>query len=73
MSDQLLKMFETAKALVDYIDKEYVFDRSADMGCGGYDTYQSEQFYNFIADARKALSDFERVLKNSEENENIGG
>ncbi len=65
MSDELLKMFEAAKALLDYIDREYVFDKSADLGCGGVDTYQSEHFYNLIADARKALADYEHVVKNS--------
>jgi hypothetical protein len=29
------------------------------MGCGGFDTYQSDVFYDLIAEARKALSEVE--------------
>ncbi|MFZ0943262.1 MAG: hypothetical protein WB930_04500 [Syntrophobacteraceae bacterium] len=63
MSEKFLKFYEAAKALITYIDKEYVFDKSADMGCGGFDTYQSETFYGLIADAKKALSDFENTMQ----------
>ncbi len=63
MSDESLKLYEAAKALVTYIDAEQVFDKSADMGCGGYDTFQSEAFYDLIASARKAVSDFESKMK----------
>jgi hypothetical protein len=59
-------MFEAAKALITYIDKEDVFDRSSDMGCGGYDTSQSETFYELIQNAKKALADFESSMKKSE-------
>ena len=63
MNDSFLKLFEAAKALITYIDKEQVFDRSSDMGCGGYDTYQSETFYDLIANAKRALSEFESTMK----------
>jgi len=63
MSEKFLKFYDAAKALINYIDKEYVFDKSADMGCGGFDTYQSEAFYDLIANAKKALSDFEDSMK----------
>jgi hypothetical protein len=63
MNDAFLKLFEAAKALITYIDKEQVFDRSSDMGCGGYDTYQSETFYDLIANAKRALSEFESTMK----------
>ena len=66
MNDKFLKFYEAAKALITYIDQEYVFDKSADMGCGGFDTYQSETFYNLIANAKKALSDFESEMKKPE-------
>ena len=66
MNDEFRRMFEAAKALIVYIDKEDVFDRSSDMGCGGYDTSQSETFYDLIANAKKALTDFESTLKKSE-------
>jgi len=59
MKDRYLTLLEAAKALVTYIDKEHVFDKAADMGCGGFDTYQSDAFYNLIAEARKAISEVE--------------
>jgi hypothetical protein len=36
------------------------------MGCGGFDTYQSETFYNLIANAKKALGVFETEMKKTE-------
>ena len=59
MTDDFIRLFETARDLVTYIDKEHVFDKAADMGCGGFDTYQSDAFYDLIAEARKALSEVE--------------
>ena len=59
MTDDFLKLFEAARDLITYIDKEHVFDKAADMGCGGFDTYQSDAFYDLIAEARKALSEVE--------------
>ena len=66
MKDEYLTLFETAKALVTFIDKEHVFDKTASMGCGGIDTYQSDTFYDLIAKARKALQEVENGLKGSE-------
>jgi hypothetical protein len=63
MNEKLLKFYDAAKALITYIDKEDVFDKSADLGCGGVDTYQSETFYELIANAKKALGDFENAMK----------
>jgi hypothetical protein len=63
MNEKLLKFYDAAKALITYIDKEDVFDKSADLGCGGVDTYQSETFYALIANAKKALGDFENAMK----------
>ncbi len=59
MKYEYLTLFETARDLIAYIDKEHVFDKAADMGCGGFDTYQSDAFYDLIAEARKALSEVE--------------
>jgi len=59
MTDDFIRLFEAARDLVTYIDKEHVFDKAADMGCGGFDTYQSDAFYDLIAEARKALSEVE--------------
>lgn len=66
MQDEFLKFFEAARALITYVAAEQVFDKSADMGCGGFDTYQSEIFYDLIANAKKALTDFESTMKKSE-------
>ena len=66
MNEQFLKFYDAAKALITYIDKEYVFDKSADLGCGGVDTYQSEAFFDLIVNAKKALSDFENSMEKSE-------
>ena len=63
MSDELLALFQAARDLVTYIDKEHVFDKAGDMGCGGFDTYQSDTFYDLIAEARKALSDVESTFE----------
>ena len=62
MNDEVLKLYKAAKALVSYIDNEQVFDKVGDMGCGGVDMHQSETFYYLIADARKAISEFEKRL-----------
>jgi hypothetical protein len=66
MKDEFSELFESAKALVTYMDKEDVFDKAADMGCGGFDTYQSDAFYDLIAEARKAITEVEKELKASE-------
>jgi len=66
MEDEFLTLFEAAKDLVTYIDQEDVFDRAADMGCGGFDTYQSDAFYDLIAEARKAVDEVEGTIKKPE-------
>jgi len=63
MKTAFLALLEAAKDLVTYIDKEYVFDKAADMGCGGFDTYQSDAFYDLIAEARRAMHEVENGLK----------
>jgi hypothetical protein len=66
MKDEYLTLFEAARALVTYIDKEHVFDKTASMGCGGIDTFQSDTFYELIAEARRAIDEVENGLKSSE-------
>jgi len=66
MNAESLKLYEAARALVTYIDREDVFDKVGDMGCGGEDMHQSETFYSLIADARRAVSEFESKMKESE-------
>ena len=63
MSEELLALFQATKDLVTYIDNEHVFDKAGDMGCGGFDTYQSDAFYDLIAEARKALSEVESTFE----------
>ncbi len=63
MKDEFLTLFEAARELLTYIDKEHVFDKAADMGCGGFDTYQSDAFYDLIAEARKAVSEVESTME----------
>ena len=59
MEDEFLTLFETAKALVTYIDKEYVFDKASAGGCSGMDYHLSDKFYDLIVDTRKVISDVE--------------
>jgi len=62
---EFLKLLEATKALVVYIDNEHVFDKSADMGCGGFDTYQSDAFHDLIVATKKAVEEAENALKAS--------
>ena len=63
MEDDLLTLFEAAKALVTYIDNEYVFDRAAAGGCSGMDFHLSDAFYDLIVDTREAIKDVENGSK----------
>jgi len=63
MKDEFLTLFETAKALVTYIDKEYVFDKASAGGCSGMDYHQSDTFYDLIVDTRRAISQAENGLE----------
>ena len=59
MNNEFLALFEAAKALVTYIDKESVFDKAAAGGCSGMDYHLSDKFYDLIVNARKAINDVE--------------
>ena len=59
MKAEFLTLFQTAKALVSYIDKEYVFDKASAGGCSGMDYHLSDKFYDLIVDTRKVISDVE--------------
>jgi hypothetical protein len=63
VENEVVRLFEAAKALITYIDQEPVFDKVGDMGCCGVDMHQSEVFYNLIAEARKAVREFEDKIK----------
>ena len=66
MRDEFLTLFEASKALVTYIDKEDVFDRAVAGGCSGMDYYLSDPFYDFIVNTRKAISEVENRLEDSD-------
>ena len=66
MEDDLLVLFEAAKALVTYIDEEYVFDRASAGGCSGMDFHLSDAFYDLIVNTRKAIEDVENGSKDSD-------
>ena len=66
MADEFLALFEAAKALVTYIDKEYVFDTAAAGGCSGMDYHLSDTFYDLIVDTRKSISEVENGAKDSD-------
>jgi hypothetical protein len=59
MQAEFLTLFEAAKALVTYIDKEYVFDTASAGGCSGMDYHLSDKFYDLIINARKVINDVE--------------
>ena len=59
MKDEFLTLFETTKALVTYIDNEYVFDKASAGGCSGMDYHLSDKFYDLIVNARKVINDVE--------------
>jgi hypothetical protein len=59
MSHEFVRLLEAARALVTYIEKEHVFDKAADAGCGGFDTYRSEKFDDLIEDVKQALEEVE--------------
>jgi hypothetical protein len=65
MKGEFLRLLEAAKALIVYVDEEHVFDKAADMGCGGFDTYQSDAFHDLIVATRKAIEEAENALKAS--------
>ena len=66
MENDFLVLFDAAKALVDYIDNEYVFDRAAAGGCSGMDFHLSDAFYDLIVDTKNAIKDVEKGSKDSD-------
>jgi hypothetical protein len=59
VTDEFLRLLKTSKALITYIDEEYVFDKASDAGCGGFDTYRSEKFDALIDNTKQAVIDVE--------------
>jgi len=66
MEDEFLTLLEASKALVTYIDKEYVFDKASAGGCSGMDYHLSDKFYDLIVNARKVINDVENGPKDSD-------
>lgn len=66
MKGAFLTLFEAAKALVTYIDKESVFDKAAAGGCSGMDYYLSDTFYDLIVNNRKVIVEVENGLNASD-------
>ncbi len=66
MNNEFLTLFEAAKALVTYIDKEYVFDKASAGGCSGMDYHLSDKFYDLIVNTRKVISDVENGPEDSD-------
>ena len=66
MEDEFLTLLEASKALVTYIDKEYVFDKASAGGCSGMDYHLSDKFYDLIVNARKVISDVENGPEDSD-------
>lgn len=59
MNDEFSELYEAAKALITYIDKEDVFDRAAAGGCSGLDFHQSDAFYGLIVNTREVIAEVE--------------
>jgi hypothetical protein len=66
MNNEFLALFDAAKALAAYIDNENVFDKAAAGGCSGMDFHLSDDFYDLIVNARKAIKDVENGSEDSD-------
>lgn len=62
MEESTMTLYREAKALIEYIEGEYVFDKMGDAGCGGVDPHRSERFDRLVKAAAKALKQFEEKL-----------
>jgi hypothetical protein len=58
MDEKVTKLKDAAQTLVHYIDTENVFDKMADCGCGGWDTFRSDRFDAVIQAVKDALKEF---------------
>ena len=74
MKDEFLKLFESAKTLMTYIDEKNVFDKAAAGGCSGIDYHLSDDFYDLIVNTRKAIGEVENGMNTPDpDNENREG
>jgi hypothetical protein len=64
MKEKILGLLELATALVDYIEKEQVYDKLADAGCGYIDSYRSEKFDQLIKNVKSAAEELSNEVEN---------
>lgn len=56
MNDAVQRLVQSTRQLLDYMEKEFVFDKMGDAGWGGVDPYRSEAFDALIRSVRNALT-----------------
>ncbi|MEJ5348697.1 MAG: hypothetical protein WHS46_08425 [Desulfosoma sp.] len=59
MNEAVRRLVQSTRHLMDYMEKEFVFDKMGDAGCGGVDPYRSETFETLIQSVRDALNDLD--------------
>lgn len=55
MNNAVQRLVRSTRQLVEYMEKEFVFDKLGDAGCGGVDPYRSEAFDALLRSVRDAL------------------
>jgi hypothetical protein len=62
MDEKYLRLLETTRALVNYIDAEHVFDKGVQTGRGAFDTSRSQQLDDLVDKAREAVKKAEDTV-----------
>jgi len=62
MREKIAELLEATVALVNYIEKNQVFDKLADCGCGYLDSYRSDKFVELINSAKKVANELNDEL-----------
>jgi hypothetical protein len=65
MQEKIVELVAATMELTTYIEENQVFDKMADCGCGGVDTYRSDQFGELWKNARKLAGELSTLLRNS--------
>ncbi|ROQ90819.1 hypothetical protein [Desulfosoma caldarium] len=55
MNEAVQRLIRATRDLMDYMEKEFVFDKMGDAGCGGVDPYRSETLDALIQSVGEAL------------------
>lgn len=55
MNEAVQRLIQATRQLMDYMEKEFVFDKLGDAGCGGVDPHRSEQFDALVRAVQEAL------------------